>query len=216
VAKPRPATVSRANTVAAAIDKIRQEHSPYDHEKWNALVESDPDLARLVEILTPYGRQYVDELAAAYLTFNDKNYLPVIVDEIVASARRSAGPPRAEDAAVGASDANRVRRGKSAGLRPSRSGDLPGAAGVSQESIAAEPAKVEPDPLQTLAEIVADSSAPAIVVVPATSAPQPARIPTEPVATATPAAAPAAETIGKIDLDDAKDLRELFKQLGSG
>jgi hypothetical protein len=54
-------------------------------------VQSDPDLSRLVAVLTPYGQKYVDELATAYLALKDKRYLPMILKEIVASARRDAG-----------------------------------------------------------------------------------------------------------------------------
>lgn len=65
--------------------------SSYDEVRWNWLVQSDPDLLRLVAVLTPYGRKYVDELATACLALNDKRYLPMILKEIVASARRDAG-----------------------------------------------------------------------------------------------------------------------------
>lgn len=65
--------------------------SSYDEVRWNSLVESDPDLLRLVAILTRYGQKYVDELATAYLALNDKEYLPMILKKIVTSARRDAG-----------------------------------------------------------------------------------------------------------------------------
>jgi hypothetical protein len=55
---------------------------------WEALCSDDPDLARVVAVLTPYGKKYVDELAKAYLVFNDKNYLPLILTKIVVSARQ--------------------------------------------------------------------------------------------------------------------------------
>jgi hypothetical protein len=55
---------------------------------WEALCSDDPDLARVVAVLSPYGEKYVDELAKAYLVFNDKDYLPLILTKIVASARR--------------------------------------------------------------------------------------------------------------------------------
>ena len=42
----------------------------YDQAKWNALTQYDPDIARLVKVLSPYGQKYVDELAAAYLALN--------------------------------------------------------------------------------------------------------------------------------------------------
>jgi hypothetical protein len=65
--------------------------SSYDEVRWNSLVQSDPDLSRLVAVLTPYGQKYVDELATACMALKNKRYLPMILKEIVASARRDAG-----------------------------------------------------------------------------------------------------------------------------
>lgn len=65
--------------------------SSYDKVRWKSLVQSDPDLSRLVAVLTPYGQKYVDELATACMALKDKRYLPIILKEIVASARRDAG-----------------------------------------------------------------------------------------------------------------------------
>jgi len=42
----------------------------------------------MVTALAPYGQKYVDQLAAAYLASNDKDDLPMILTEIVASARK--------------------------------------------------------------------------------------------------------------------------------
>jgi hypothetical protein len=63
----------------------------YDKERWRLLLRSDADISRLVTALAPYGQKYVDQLAAAYLASNDKDYLPMILTEIVASARRDSG-----------------------------------------------------------------------------------------------------------------------------
>jgi hypothetical protein len=41
---------------------------PYDVAKWSALVASDPDVAASVNRLSPYGGQYVTELAATLLS----------------------------------------------------------------------------------------------------------------------------------------------------
>jgi hypothetical protein len=63
------------------------------------LLRNDADISRLVTALAPYGQKYVDQLAAAYLASNDKDDLPMILTEIVASARRDsgvAGDPSAE------------------------------------------------------------------------------------------------------------------------
>jgi hypothetical protein len=59
----------------------------YDREAWRRLVESDPDLAQLANVLADYGPQYVDELAASYLAAPDKSRLGTIVDGIIARAR---------------------------------------------------------------------------------------------------------------------------------
>ncbi len=60
----------------------------YDRHEWRALLSSDADISRLAEALQPYGQKYVDEFAAAYLALNDKDYLPMILRNIIASARR--------------------------------------------------------------------------------------------------------------------------------
>jgi hypothetical protein len=63
---------------------------PYDKAKWKALVEYDPDISRVVTALSPYGQKYVDQLAIGYLALNDKNYLPMIVQKILATAKEDA------------------------------------------------------------------------------------------------------------------------------
>ena len=64
---------------------------PYDRAKWRALVEYDSDIARVVSALSPYGQKYVDQLATAYLALNDKEYLPMIVQKILAAAKDDTG-----------------------------------------------------------------------------------------------------------------------------
>jgi hypothetical protein len=72
-------------------DRYRKRDSyAYDRDKWDALVDYDPDLARLEDILRPYGQKYIDQLASAYLALNDKDYLPMIMKKIVATAREDA------------------------------------------------------------------------------------------------------------------------------
>jgi hypothetical protein len=79
----------------------------YDRERWRLLLRNDADISRLVTALAPYGQKYVDQLAAAYLASNDKDYLPMILTEIVASARRDSGvagdpsPKKSNEDAVG-------------------------------------------------------------------------------------------------------------------
>src|SRR5713101_7292526 len=63
----------------------------YDKQRWRALLSSDADISRVAAALAPYGQKYVDELAAAYLVLNDKDYLPMILRKIIASARRDSG-----------------------------------------------------------------------------------------------------------------------------
>lgn len=65
----------------------------YDHAKWNALVEYDPEISRIESILRPYGQKYVDQFAAAFLTLNDKSYIPNIIEKILEAARQDAANP---------------------------------------------------------------------------------------------------------------------------
>ena len=69
----------------------------YDRHEWRALLSSDADISRLAKALQPYGQKYVDEFAAAYLALNDKDYLPMILRQIIASARRDSGQNIAGD-----------------------------------------------------------------------------------------------------------------------
>jgi hypothetical protein len=69
----------------------------YDTQKWRALLSSDGDIWRLANALEPYGQQYVDEFAAAYLAVNDKDHLPMILRQIIASARRDSAQNLASD-----------------------------------------------------------------------------------------------------------------------
>lgn len=66
----------------------------YDHAKWNTLIRYDAEIGKIVSILTPYGQKYVDEFAAAYLALNDKSYLPMIIQKILATAKDDAARHR--------------------------------------------------------------------------------------------------------------------------
>jgi hypothetical protein len=66
----------------------RSQQKPFDVEKWNALLRYDDDIAKVAEKLRPLGDKWVDELARAYLVLNDKQYLPSIVQKIIADARK--------------------------------------------------------------------------------------------------------------------------------
>jgi hypothetical protein len=69
----------------------------YDKQRWRALLSSDADISRLAKTMESYGQKYVDEFAAAYLALNDKDYLPMILRKIIASARRDSGQNIAGD-----------------------------------------------------------------------------------------------------------------------
>jgi hypothetical protein len=58
---------------------------------WEALCVNDPDIAHGVAMLAPYGKLYLDDFARAYLVFNDKEFLPLILKKIVAAAREDFG-----------------------------------------------------------------------------------------------------------------------------
>jgi hypothetical protein len=68
-----------------------QDPSPEHQAKWKALCTNDPDIAHGAAMLAPYGKKYVDSFARAYLVFNDKDFLPLIVKKMLASAQRDFG-----------------------------------------------------------------------------------------------------------------------------
>jgi hypothetical protein len=82
--------------------------SSYDRERWRLLLRNDADISRLVTVLAPYGEKYVDELAAAYLALNDKDHLPMILRQIIASARRDNHQNVAGDRSLENSNADAV------------------------------------------------------------------------------------------------------------
>lgn len=63
----------------------------YDVEKWHAIARDDGDVARAIDVLAPFGKRYVDQLAWAYLAFNDKSHLPVLVKMIAATIKKDTG-----------------------------------------------------------------------------------------------------------------------------
>jgi hypothetical protein len=86
---PRALAPSQAEEGREVVDRERALYpNHYDRERWRLLLRNDADISRLVTALAPYGQKYVDELAAAYLALNDKDHLPMILREIIASARR--------------------------------------------------------------------------------------------------------------------------------
>jgi len=62
----------------------------YDGAKWKALVEFDAEIEAAVRKVESYGQKYVDQLAAAYLALNDKQYLATVTEKIISRARQGA------------------------------------------------------------------------------------------------------------------------------
>jgi hypothetical protein len=60
----------------------------YDTAKWKALVEFGSEIADAAKRVESYGQRYIDQLAAAYLALNDKQYLATIVQKIVSRAQQ--------------------------------------------------------------------------------------------------------------------------------
>lgn len=56
-------------------------------QKWQALVEFDPEIAAQAERVAAFGLPYADELAQKFLAIGDKAYLPQIADALVTRAR---------------------------------------------------------------------------------------------------------------------------------
>jgi hypothetical protein len=106
---PRALAPSQAEQERAVVDRESAiGPSPYDRERWRLLLRNDADISRLVTVLTPYGQKYVDELAAAYLALNDKDHLPTILRQIIASARRDSHQNVAGDRSFENSNADAV------------------------------------------------------------------------------------------------------------
>jgi hypothetical protein len=112
----------RAPILAVTEEVRRDEHPTELDEEWRLLVESDQDLSRVATVLRPFGPKYVDQLARAYLAFNDKAFLPIILNMIIASARKDAGllaeeKLQARDAAVSSNDQTHAAQAQPGSLR---------------------------------------------------------------------------------------------------
>lgn len=90
---PSPGRTDWHTVDHSAAERAASGHA-YDRSKWNALVEYDADIRRIVDGLQPYGQKYVDQFAAAFLALNDKEYLPMIVKKILESARQDKSAAR--------------------------------------------------------------------------------------------------------------------------
>ncbi|BCH63299.1 hypothetical protein RvVAT039_05150 [Agrobacterium vitis] len=61
----------------------------YDTAKWNVLVEVDSDIQQAVDVLQPFGTEYVDEFAEKYMQLSDKNYISALVEKISMKAEKN-------------------------------------------------------------------------------------------------------------------------------
>ena len=81
---------NRAQRSMPAIQQMSgstERRARYDVEKWQTLVEVDPEIASACREIAPYGAEYVDELATKYLTLLDKKYLRPVVNRVLEMAR---------------------------------------------------------------------------------------------------------------------------------
>lgn len=77
----------RRQPISQAPRAIQSAPSAYDKSKWETLVKYDDDIRSAVERVRPFGDSYEDELAQAYLSVNDKNYLEPIVKKVLQDAQ---------------------------------------------------------------------------------------------------------------------------------
>jgi hypothetical protein len=120
---PLEAQQSVRAPILSAIEEVRGRENPTElDEEWRLLVESDQDLSRVATVLRRFGPKYVDQLARAYLAFNDKAFLPIILNMIIASARKDAGllaeeKLQAHDTAVSSNDQTHAAEAQPDSLR---------------------------------------------------------------------------------------------------
>jgi hypothetical protein len=99
--QPKPQPKPRKPTLVSRKERpVRRPDEPdpnaYDLEKWRALVKSDADISRSVEAVLPFGKKYVDQLAMAYLAFEEKSYLPAIVKMVADAIKKDSGRDSAD------------------------------------------------------------------------------------------------------------------------
>jgi hypothetical protein len=58
-------------------------------DRWKSLIETDPDIVGVAKVLSQYGSKYTEQLARVYNVFEDKTLLPIILELIIASARKN-------------------------------------------------------------------------------------------------------------------------------
>jgi hypothetical protein len=86
---PRPALIPPKDQPARR--RNEPDTIPYDLEKWRALIRNDADISRSLEALQPFVKKYVDQLAMAYLAFEEKSYLPTIVKLVADAIKKDSG-----------------------------------------------------------------------------------------------------------------------------
>jgi len=101
---PKPAIVSPKDQPARR--RNEPDTIPYDLEKWRALIKGDADVSRSVEAVQPFGKKYVDQLAIAYLAFEEKSNLPTIVKLVADAIKKDSGRDPASLAAAMDADPN--------------------------------------------------------------------------------------------------------------
>ena len=93
VAEPvTPEPVWQPNT------RAEPQQQRYDNVKWQALLDFDPEIARIEATLRPFGQKYVDQFAAGYLVLNDKAYIPNIIKKVTETAEQDAAERGAAEA----------------------------------------------------------------------------------------------------------------------
>lgn len=69
------------------IERLRKpatsgENVSFDKQRWNALIEFDPEISEAVHEVKEIDENYVDYLAEKFMVLNDKTYLPSIISNI--------------------------------------------------------------------------------------------------------------------------------------
>jgi hypothetical protein len=93
---PQPPHAPLSNLGAAPIRSTRAYQ--YDRAKWEALVEFDPDIAKVEATLRPLGAKYVDQFATGYLALGEKTYIDNIVQKVLETARQEDAERKVEEA----------------------------------------------------------------------------------------------------------------------
>lgn len=69
------------------VNNLVKNAASYDEKKWETLVEYDADISAAFNRISPYGKNYVDQLARDFMAIGDKSYLTSIADKIEAKAK---------------------------------------------------------------------------------------------------------------------------------